>query len=251
MADFLIEGEVGIDLPGKDGAGLLQRPDGGKQHRGGGLVVHKAGFQIAARQRKTGLQGDHVPGLDAQGPGIGGGLHRLVQHYADIGAEVRRGLAQLLLGDVDRIGCAAHGTGIDPAVPGVDPDVLGHAVEGVQAAHRADVQSPVGVHPAHHEPDIVQMDRHRQGAALSAQLGDHAALVQRPEGDLQLLQQPADQLLDLLVLAGGAVDGQQALKHLQAIGGIKLRDLFKHEQGLSFSRLPTKTIESSIGFAIR
>ena len=103
----------------------------------------------------------------------------------------------------------------------MDADVLGHAVEGVEPPDRADVQCAVGVDVPHHQPDVVQVRRHGERVPLAAELRDQAALVGQTVGHAQLVEQGGCQGLHLLVLTGGAVRLEQALKGFQAIVLVK------------------------------
>ena len=47
VADLLIDREIGVDLALQGLPALPERPDHGKQHSGAGLVVDKAGLDIA------------------------------------------------------------------------------------------------------------------------------------------------------------------------------------------------------------
>ena len=221
VADLLIGGEVGVDLARKLRSALAEGLHRRQQHRGAGLVVHEAGLDVAARHAKARLERDHVSGLDAELAHVLRAPDLLIEHDADVRAEVGRGAAQLLLRHVDGIRRAADGAGIDPAIPRVHAYVLRHAVEGVEPAHRADVQRPVRVHVAHHEADVVQVGRDAQGVPLAAEISNHAALVGLPVRIAQLVEQAAQHALHLLVLAGGAVRRQQAFKAFQAIALIK------------------------------
>ena len=73
----------------------------------------------------------------------------------------------------------------------------------------------------HHESDVVQMRGHAQRAALSAEIGDHAALVRAGIGAAQLVEHGAEQILDLAVLPGRAVHGEQTLKGVQTVSFVK------------------------------
>ena len=178
-------------------------------HRSGGLVVDKAGFHVVPGQGEPAFQGDHVPGGHPQGFRFRGGMGVLIQHHADIGAKIRQRGAQLLLRHVDGIGRAADGAGIDLPAPGVDPHIFRHAVEGVEPAHGADVQGAVGVHLPHHEADVVQVGSDGQRRPLAPQVGDHAPLAGDAVRIAQLLQHPAEEGLDLFILPGGAVHGDE------------------------------------------
>ena len=234
VADLLVGRKVEPDLPVQGLPALLKGLDCRQQHGHAGLIVHETGLEIAVCEPIAGLQGDHIAGVDAEGSGLLGAPHVLIQYDADVGAEVGRDAAQLLLRHVDGVGRAADGPGEDLAVPGVNADVLGHAVEGIEPAHRADVQRAVGVHMAHHEADIVQVGRDGQTVALAAQVGDHAALVGEPIGAAQLVQQAAQELLDLLILAGGAVHPYQLFKAVQAVFLVKRNHLLSSTFSILF-----------------
>ena len=216
VADLLVEGEVGVDLPGQAERAVLQGLHGRQQHGGGGLVVQEAGFDVVSRKGEAGLQGDHVPGGHAQGFRVRIGAHVLVQHHADIGAEIPRRGAQLLLRHMDGIGGAADRPGIGFPVPGVDAHVLRDAVEGVEAPHGADVQGAVRVHLPHHEADVVQVGGDGQGLPLAPQVGDDASLPGDAVGVAQLVQHFAEQGLHFFILPGGAVHGDELPEIVQA-----------------------------------
>ena len=196
---------------------LAQGADRRKQHGGAGLVVDKARFEIAVGEAAARLERDDIARLHAERAGLRGSPDVLVEHDADVGAKIGGRDAQLLLRHVDRVRRAADRAGEDTAVARVDAHVLAHAVEGVEPAHGAYVQRAVGVEVAHHQPDVVEMGRDGQRVALAAEIGDYAALVQQRVRHAELVQHPADERLDLLVLAGRAVRPEQLFKSLKAV----------------------------------
>ena len=118
-------------------------------------------------------------------------------------------------------GRAADGAGVYLPVPGVDADVFHQAVELIQAADPADVQRTVGVDPADHQADVVQVGGDDQVVSLPAQVRDDASLVRHFYRETEALDLPDDVVLNLPELAGGAVDGQELLKLIETIGFIK------------------------------
>ena len=64
MADLLIHGEIGQHAPVQPELLLFDGLHHSQQDGGAGLVVHKAGFEVAAGHGEAGFQGDHVAGFD-------------------------------------------------------------------------------------------------------------------------------------------------------------------------------------------
>ena len=170
------------------------------------------GLDVSSRPGEAGLQGQHIAGLDPQGPDIRRAAYGLVQHHADVAPVVRGGFAQLVLADVDGGRAPADGTGVAPAVPGVEADVHFHAIEGMEPAHGTDLEGAVGIQFANHKADVVQMGRDGNRILLPAKGDDDAALAaDLAPGIAQPLQLPEQIVLDLPELPRSAVDVQQSL----------------------------------------
>ena len=73
----------------------------------------------------------------------------------------------------------------------------------------------------HHQADIVHMGGEAQGVPLAPQVSDDAALAGNGVRITQLIQDGAQELLDLLILAGGAVHRQEALEGIQTVFLVK------------------------------
>ena len=222
MSDLLVKGEIGIDLPGRRDAFFLEGLHEGKQDCSGCLVVDEAGLDVAVHEDRSRVKRDHVAGLDAELCGIGSAFYVLIQHHADVLPVVGKHRAQFLLGHMDGVRGAADGPGKDLPVPVAYPHVFRDAVEGVQPAHGADVQGAVCVYVPHHQADVVEVRSHGDGVALTAGAGDHAAFMRQVITVSEVIQDPAEYVLDLLVLTGCAVDRDKFSEDIKTVFLIKV-----------------------------
>ena len=150
-------------------------------------------------------------------------MNRSIQHNADIAAEIREGLAQLILCHMNGSGGAADCSGIDAIFVRINSDIFGDAIEGIQTADRAYVQGAVRIDVSYHQSDIIQVSSDGNGIPFAAKIGDNSSFMELLIREPHLIQHLADQIADLLILTGGAVNRQQALKHIQSFLFMKNR----------------------------
>ena len=83
--------------------------------------------------------------------------------------------------------------------------VLHHAVEGVEPAHRADVERAVLIYMADHKAYIVKMRGNDQRVALASEIRDNAPLAGHDVGKAEFVEHALQKKLAFLILSGGAV----------------------------------------------
>ena len=228
--DLLVEGEgenrVVLGLEAILGH-ILQRGEGAGH---GGLVVDEAALDIAVvGQRKAGHDGHIVPVADAQCVDGLGGLHGLIQqdkHRILVplhGPGVVKGVRRV-------VGADQHPReGLAPA--GVDGDVLPLHVGEVDAPHRPQAQSAVGVDPSHHEAQGIGVGADTDGLGgvlpLYGDVGGVAVVV--GDGVAQLGGKRLDDGLDGVVVAHGAGGVDEALHDINQIRKVDVHTGFSFE----------------------
>ena len=218
VAHLLMDGEAHLGIVPGPLPGDVHQPQQSEQTGCAPFVVDKPGLEEAAvGDHGLGVDAHEVAGGDAQGLHAGPVLHHLVDAHGQVLLVPRAG--EHVVKDVGRRGQRQDGSGVYPAVPGVDAAVL--PVQGGQdgPADSGGHQHAVGGDGAHHEAQGVDVGaqadalplfpaghRHHQVSLVGA--ADGVAVV---PGDLLRLPHY------LVRKAAGAVNGQKPLGNVHEL----------------------------------
>ena len=177
MAHFLIDRDVGVELPLRLNVVILQVFGKAQQDAHRQLVIQEPALEIAGGGAAgAGIEADDITDGNAQCLGFLGGGHALIQN--DLNGIIGPLGIRVIAIDVDGGVCQLTGALVDLATAGIDPDILRFGVVGAHAAQRGQLQAAVAFDLADHGTQGVGVGLQKQGVPgiFAAQLHKNTAL---------------------------------------------------------------------------